>query len=116
MIYKLSKPKFYISTIFSFNIVALCSKKQDEVVVVSREPLSKEAWIVLNMEKVFNILVFCRCSFMQMIKLLPLMIEKMLLQKREKRETTQGDSRAMKHFHFCLTSLKKGIWSPARNQ
>jgi len=84
--------------------------------VVSREPLSKEAWIVLNMERVFNILVFCRCSFMQMIKLLPLMIEKMLLQKREKRETTQGDSRAMKHFHFCLTSSKKGIWSPARNQ
>jgi hypothetical protein len=22
----------------------------------------------------------------------------------------------MKHFHFCLTSLKKGIWSPTRNQ
>ncbi len=40
------------------------------------------------------------------------MIEKILLQKTEKRETTQGDSGAMKHFHFCLTSLKKGTRSP----
>jgi hypothetical protein len=63
------------------------------------------------MEKLFNILVFADVFFMQIIKLLPLMIEKMLLQKREKRKTTQGDSRAMKHFHFCLTSLKKGTGS-----
>jgi hypothetical protein len=59
---------------------------------------------------------FCRCFFMQIIKLLPLVIEKMLLQKREKRKTTQGDSRAMKHFHFCLTSLKKGTGCPVGNQ
>jgi hypothetical protein len=34
------------------------AKKQVKVVVVSKEPFSKEAWIVLKMERVFNILVF----------------------------------------------------------
>jgi hypothetical protein len=63
MIHKLSKPKYYASTIFSFSIVALYSKKQVRVVVVLAEPLSREAWIVLKMERILNILALCRCSF-----------------------------------------------------
>lgn len=45
---------------------------------VSKKPFSKEAWMVLKMERVINILVFCKCFFRQMIKLFPLTIDKKL--------------------------------------
>jgi hypothetical protein len=50
------------------------------------------------MEKVLNILVFCKCFFHIDDQIASIHIENMLLQKREKKETRQRDYGIMQHF------------------
>jgi hypothetical protein len=52
----------------------------------------------LKMEKVLNILVFCKCFFHIDDQIASIHIENVLLQKREKRETPQRDYGIMQHF------------------
>jgi hypothetical protein len=108
LIYKLSKLKFYTFAIFSFSIVALYSRKQVRVVVVLVEPLSKEAWVVLKMERVLNILVFLQMFFHVNDQTTSTHDRNVIEQKEERDSSRRFWSNAT--FSFLLDKFEERYW------